>query len=82
MVTTEIGLIDSRRMNLDFSLRGKVAIVTGGASGIGQAVVDAFAATGATAVVADLTVESFEPTTEHPSDSRVTSPIRTPSITS
>ncbi|HEY5784901.1 MAG TPA: D-threitol dehydrogenase [Microlunatus sp.] len=45
-------------MNLDFSLRGKVAIVTGGASGIGQAVVDAFAATGATAVVADLTVES------------------------
>ena len=43
-------------MDLDFSLRGKVAIVTGGASGIGRAVVDAFTAKGATAVVADRTV--------------------------
>lgn len=43
-------------MNLDFSLRGKVAIVTGGASGIGRAVVDAFTTKGATAVVADRTV--------------------------
>jgi NAD(P)-dependent dehydrogenase (short-subunit alcohol dehydrogenase family) len=45
-------------MDLDFSLQGKVAIVSGGASGIGRAVVDAFAAKGATAVVADRTVEA------------------------
>lgn len=45
-------------MDLDFSLQGKVAIVTGGASGIGRAVVDAFAAKGATAVIADRTVEA------------------------
>ncbi|SDR86884.1 NAD(P)-dependent dehydrogenase, short-chain alcohol dehydrogenase family [Friedmanniella luteola] len=38
---------------LDFSLAGKVAVVTGGASGIGSAVVDAFAAKGATVVVLD-----------------------------
>ena len=45
-------------MDLDFSLQGKVAIVTGGASGIGRAIVDAFAAKGATAVIADRTVEA------------------------
>ena len=45
-------------MDLDFSLQGKIAIVTGGASGIGQAIVDAFTAKGATAVVADRTVEA------------------------
>ena len=47
-------------MDLDFSLQGKVAIVTGGASGIGRAVVDAFTAKGATAVVADRTVEASD----------------------
>ena len=31
-------MIDSRAMDLDFSLQGKVAIVTGGASGIGRAI--------------------------------------------
>ena len=45
-------------MDLDFSLQGKVAVVTGGASGIGRAIVDAFTAKGATAVVADRTVEA------------------------
>jgi NAD(P)-dependent dehydrogenase (short-subunit alcohol dehydrogenase family) len=45
-------------MDLDFSLQGKVAVVTGGASGIGRAVVDAFTAKGATAVIADRSVEA------------------------
>lgn len=36
-----------------FSLEGKTAIVTGGASGIGSAVVDRFIAAGATVVIAD-----------------------------
>jgi D-threitol dehydrogenase (NAD+) len=45
-------------MDLDFSLQGKIAIVTGGASGIGRAVVDAFTAKGATVVIADRTVET------------------------
>lgn len=38
---------------LDFSLADKVAVVTGGASGIGAAVVDAYTAKGATVVVLD-----------------------------
>lgn len=37
----------------DFSLSGKVAVVTGGASGIGEAIVDAYAAKGATVVILD-----------------------------
>ena len=45
-------------MDLDFSLQGKIAVVTGGASGIGRAVVDAFTVKGATAVIADRTVEA------------------------
>lgn len=45
-------------MDLDFSLQGKIAIVTGGASGIGRAIVDAFTVKGATAVIADRTVEA------------------------
>ena len=37
----------------DFSLAGKVAVVTGGASGIGAAIVDAYASKGATVIVLD-----------------------------
>jgi len=41
----------------DFSLADKVAVVTGGASGIGSAIVDAYAAKGATVVVLDQALE-------------------------
>jgi NAD(P)-dependent dehydrogenase (short-subunit alcohol dehydrogenase family) len=45
---------------IDFSLDGKIAVVTGGASGIGSAIVDAYAAKGATVVVLDKAVESAQ----------------------
>jgi D-threitol dehydrogenase (NAD+) len=45
---------------IDFSLDGKVAVVTGGASGIGAAIVDAYAATGGTVVVLDKAVEAAQ----------------------
>ena len=45
---------------IDFSLDGKVAVVTGGASGIGAAIVDAYAAKGATVVVLDKAVDAAE----------------------
>ena len=47
-------------VDYDFSLAGKVAVVTGGASGLGAAIVDAYAAKGATAVVLDKTVDAAE----------------------
>ena len=59
-------VVDSPVMDVDFSLQGKVAIVTGGASGIGAAIVDVFQAKGATAVVVDRTVE------DSPADDRPT----------
>jgi NAD(P)-dependent dehydrogenase (short-subunit alcohol dehydrogenase family) len=41
-------------------LAGRVAIVTGGASGIGEAIVDAFTAQGAQVAILDLAVEAAE----------------------
>jgi 3-oxoacyl-[acyl-carrier protein] reductase len=43
-------------------LRGKVAVVTGGASGIGRATVERFVAAGASVVVADLDAQRTEQT--------------------
>jgi len=48
------------QVNYDFSLAGKVAVVTGGASGIGAAIVDAYAAKGATVVVVDIAVDAAQ----------------------
>jgi NAD(P)-dependent dehydrogenase (short-subunit alcohol dehydrogenase family) len=56
----------SNRYSLD--LDGRVAVVTGGASGIGRAICDAYAQFGATVVVADLQPEPREggtPIVEH-----------------
>ncbi|HSU36727.1 MAG TPA: D-threitol dehydrogenase [Propionibacteriaceae bacterium] len=53
-------MTESRSADLDFSLSGKVALVTGGASGIGAAIVDAYVHQGATVVVLDRAVEAAE----------------------
>ena len=45
------------QVGYDFSLANKVAVVTGGASGIGAAIVDAYAVKGATVVVLDKNVD-------------------------
>jgi len=45
---------------IDFSLDGKVAVVTGGASGIGAAIVEAYAVKGATVVVLDKAVDAAQ----------------------
>jgi NAD(P)-dependent dehydrogenase (short-subunit alcohol dehydrogenase family) len=51
-------------MNVTFDFTGKVALVTGGGSGIGRASALAFAASGATVVVADISAASGEKTVE------------------
>ncbi|MFL6065203.1 MAG: GolD/DthD family dehydrogenase [Friedmanniella sp.] len=54
-------MTDSRSAEmLDFSLTGKVAVVTGGASGIGAAVVEAYGSKGATVVVLDRAIDAAQ----------------------
>jgi NAD(P)-dependent dehydrogenase (short-subunit alcohol dehydrogenase family) len=50
----------SPTIDLDFSLKGKRALVTGGASGIGAAICDAFAAKGVRVGVVDLNASAAE----------------------
>lgn len=46
--------------DLDFSLEGKVAVVTGGASGIGAAISEAFVAKGASVAILDVKLQAAE----------------------
>jgi NAD(P)-dependent dehydrogenase (short-subunit alcohol dehydrogenase family) len=51
-------------VDLDFSLRGKTALVTGGASGIGAAIASAFVAKGARAAIVDLRHDGAQKTAD------------------
>jgi NAD(P)-dependent dehydrogenase (short-subunit alcohol dehydrogenase family) len=50
-----------------FSLAGKVAVVTGGAQGLGQAMAFSLAEAGAVIVIADINQEQGEGTIPRPS---------------
>ena len=47
-------------VDLSFGLDGKVAVVTGGASGIGAAIAEAYAAKGASVAILDLTEDAAQ----------------------
>ena len=47
-------------LDLSFALENKIAVVTGGASGIGQAIVEAYARQGATVVVFDRVIDAAQ----------------------
>ena len=50
--------ITDPHVDLDFSLAGKTAVVTGGASGIGAAIASAFALKGARVAILDLSLDA------------------------
>jgi NAD(P)-dependent dehydrogenase (short-subunit alcohol dehydrogenase family) len=49
---------------MDLGLNGKIAIVTGGAMGIGKGIVSCLAREGATVVIADLNQDAAEKTAQ------------------
>ncbi|WP_158818802.1 SDR family oxidoreductase [Methylocapsa sp. S129] len=53
-------MADTPRIDMDFSLKGKCALVTGGASGIGAAICSAFTAKGARVAVVDLNIDAAQ----------------------